>query len=109
MRELRNFVERARALGAVEALALASAAADPPPTVHQSIGVTGPSVTEDDDDFFRRTYKSFREAWLDRGEREYLRRLLVRHGSNVAAAAREAELDRTYIYRLLRKHNQGGL
>ncbi len=122
VRELRNFVERARALGAAEALALtptsptergsdaptgsspagdrssarmiaAAPAALPPPPAHEKPGL------------FLQSFKDFREAWIDEGEREYLRRLLVRHQRNVAAAAKEAEVDRTYVYRLIRKHD----
>src|SRR5262249_27526929 len=58
----------------------------------------------DDPTIFEQGYKDFRESWIDAGEREYVRRLLSRHGRNVAAAAREADVDRTYIYRLIRKH-----
>ena len=54
---------------------------------------------------FEQAYKDFREAWIDAGEKEYVRRLLLRHDRNVAAAAREADVDRTYIYRLIRKHD----
>jgi transcriptional regulator of acetoin/glycerol metabolism len=53
---------------------------------------------------FSQPFKVFREQWIDNGEREYLRRLLERHQRNVSAAARAAELDRTYLYRLIRKH-----
>ena len=53
---------------------------------------------------FEQPFKDFRERWIDRGEREYVRRLLDRHGRNVAFAAEEAGLDRTYLYRLIRKH-----
>ena len=53
---------------------------------------------------FEQPFKEFRERWIDHGEREYLRRLLERHGRNVPAAAEEAGLDRTYVYRLIRKH-----
>ena len=31
--------------------------------------------------------------------------VLERHGRNVAAAAETAGLDRTYVYRLIRKHD----
>lgn len=49
-------------------------------------------------------FKMFRERWIEHGEREYLRRMLARHARNVAALAREAGVDRTYIYRLMRKY-----
>ncbi|WP_394821505.1 sigma 54-interacting transcriptional regulator [Pendulispora albinea] len=82
VRELRNFVERAIALGAHRALDMATT---PAPRMETA-------------------YKEFRERWIEFGEREYLRKLLDRHGRQVASAAQEAGLDRTYLYRLLRKH-----
>ena len=125
VRELRNFVERARALGATEALAMTSQrehvssgeisaaslsqSQSAPPISSPSLGGTSsdpPPVTMNltDARMFEQAYKDFRETWIDSGEREYVRRLLLRHDRNVAAAAREAEVDRTYIYRLIRKH-----
>jgi transcriptional regulator with GAF, ATPase, and Fis domain len=120
VRELRNFVDRARALGAKEALAMssqgqASAAAPEPiaapepvlpkrPPSTSSLAEPGSTSKLDDPKVFDATYKDFREAWIDAGEKEYVKRLLVRHDRNVAAAAREAGVDRTYIYRLIRKH-----
>ena len=114
VRELRNFVDRAKALGANEALAMSqsSAAGDSPPTSTRGgarpasviASAPPPSFRADDPKMFEQAYKDFRETWIDVGEREYIRRLLLRHDRNVAAAAREAEVDRTYIYRLIRKH-----
>lgn len=117
VRELRNFVDRARALGATEALALTTANTstgprnnDAPPTSSSHVQAAPsmpPSASGfrvDDPLVFEQAYKDFRETWIDAGEREYVRRLLARHSRNVAAAAREAEIDRTYIYRLIRKH-----
>jgi transcriptional regulator with GAF, ATPase, and Fis domain len=95
VRELRNFVDRARALGSNAALAISQRAA----------GEDGNRPSRfDDSKIFETNYKDFRETWVDEGEKEYIRRLLLRHNRNVAAAAREAEVDRTYIYRLIRKH-----
>ena len=53
---------------------------------------------------FDQPFKDFRERWIDQGEREYLQRLLDRHGRNVPAASEAAGLARTYVYRLIRKH-----
>ena len=49
-------------------------------------------------------FKEFRERWIDLGEREYLRRLMQRTNRSSGAASREAGLERTYLYRLLKKH-----
>jgi transcriptional regulator with GAF, ATPase, and Fis domain len=49
--------------------------------------------------------REFREAWMNYGERAFLRALRERHGDDVATAAKEAGVDRTHLYRLLRKHS----
>jgi transcriptional regulator with GAF, ATPase, and Fis domain len=124
VRELRNFVDRARALGPTQALAMmqsgvsphaqsegklaaerSSSPPSPPPSDAAVLGAPpAPPIGSTDARMFEQAYKDFRESWVDAGEKEYVRRLLLRHDRNVAAAAREAEVDRTYIYRLIRKH-----
>jgi two-component system, NtrC family, response regulator GlrR len=54
--------------------------------------------------WFGAGYKDFRERWQDLGEREYLKRLMLRTGRISSVASRESGLDRTYLYRLLKKH-----
>ena len=49
-------------------------------------------------------FKEFREQWIDLGEREYLRRLMQRTNRSSGTASREAGLERTYLYRLIKKH-----
>jgi DNA-binding NtrC family response regulator len=112
VRELRNFVERARALGTQQALRMLgspnaplSATMDTAPSAPTPVGPPTPHADVSDPAMFERAYKEFREAWIDAGEREYVRRLLLRHGHNVPSAAKEAGVDRTYIYRLIRKHS----
>ena len=125
VRELRNFVERARALGTTEALAMMPGVPlsgatvqpvvpSPPPPAAAPAGISGPPAPAPslslppalaDAKVFEQGYKDFRESWIDSGEKEYVRRLLVRHDRNVAAAAAEAGVDRTYVYRLIRKHD----
>jgi DNA-binding NtrC family response regulator len=56
------------------------------------------------DPWFGTGFKEFREKWIELGEREYLRRLMVRTNRSSSAASREAGLERTYLYRLLKKH-----
>jgi DNA-binding NtrC family response regulator len=103
VRELRNFVERAKALGSIEALRIAdassppaTAAATPTPAGGAGGGVALPR--------FAQPFRPFRDAWADAGERAYVEDLLRRFDQNVAAAARDAEIDRTYLYKLIRKH-----
>jgi len=100
VRELRNFVELASAMGTAEALTMTTRTGEArlsPPVSEPSAGAVVPVA-------FAQALADFREQWNDHGEREYLRQLLERHGRNVAAAAVEAGVDRTHLYRLLRKH-----
>jgi DNA-binding NtrC family response regulator len=49
-------------------------------------------------------FKEYRERWIELGEREYLRRLMSRTNRSSSTASREAGLERTYLYRLIKKH-----
>ncbi len=49
-------------------------------------------------------YEVARRQAIDAFEREYVTRLLLRSDGNVAAAARDAGLNRAYLHRLLRRH-----
>jgi two-component system response regulator GlrR len=103
VRELRNFVHRASAIGTQKALALESslpsegviAVAPPEGTTNTLLGALSFDVD----------FRTFREQLTNLGEREYIKRLLAKHGRNVSAAAREAGLDRTYVHRLIRNHS----
>ncbi len=96
VRELRNFVERLRALGPSEAVALAPAESAGSPPQAGLIGMLEAAL--------RRPLREAREQWVDAFEREYVRRLLERHAGNVSEVARVAQVDRTYVHRLIRKH-----
>ena len=143
VRELRNFVARARAIGASDALTVSKDWADarepitavtqlhrgmlegltaprsrpmppppPPPSRPSNVGETipppsprtAPAMTPDAPTFSQ-PFGAFREAWIRYGERAFLKALLDRHQNNVAAAAKEAGIDRTHMYRLIRKHD----
>ncbi|MEZ4411220.1 MAG: sigma 54-interacting transcriptional regulator [Polyangiales bacterium] len=94
VRELRNFVDRAVALGAREAMAL-SATAPRAPVDASAMPPVDTAVP----------FKELRERWVDHLEREYVKALLAAHGGNVSAVANAAGLDRTYVHRLIRKHD----
>ncbi len=118
VRELRNFLARAAALGAREALAMGSHAPPPPlperaheraareldaspapsPTVPPAAGEVLPPVSVDED------FKTIRDRWLEHLQREYIRGMVARYGRDTGAIAQAAGLDRKYIYQLLRKH-----
>jgi transcriptional regulator with GAF, ATPase, and Fis domain len=97
VRELRNFADRVRALGVAHAKAvlqedaiLAPASAPQP---------ASPSTSE--------PFKEFRERWIEEGERAYVRAALAAANGNISAAARAAGVDRTYMFRLVRKLGLG--
>jgi two-component system, NtrC family, response regulator GlrR len=54
---------------------------------------------------FSQPLKEARERWNRIFERRYLDEVLSRNRHNVSASAREAEVDRVYFYRLLRRHD----
>jgi DNA-binding NtrC family response regulator len=82
----------APALDSDQAAALAGTSAD------------APRLPADLEPWFETGFKAFRERWIELGEREYLRRLMKRTNRSSGAASREAGLERTYLYRLLKKH-----
>ena len=91
VRELRNIVERAVHLGGRHA---------------EDLGADGPGVEPvagsggEGDLPYEAPFHDFQRV----AEREYLKRALVRHGGQVANAAEASEINRTYFYRLLKKH-----
>jgi len=80
VRELRNVVERVVTLGPESVLELAGQK-DGPMDFHQT-----------------------REQALKAFEKSYLSALLERHGGNASAAAREAGIARSYLYKMLDAH-----
>jgi DNA-binding NtrC family response regulator len=106
VRELRNFAERIRSMGEIVARATLEGREPPPSTRASPLDVVGvarrlalPAPSLD------RPFKEVREAWGDHLEREYIGGMLRLHGRNVGAIAEAAGLDRTYVHRLIRKHD----
>ena len=96
VRELRNHLERCLVLR--DAL---SPAAEAEPTSGPTTA-SGPHVDP------TMTYSAARKLALDAFERAYLGALLDLHGNNVPRAAEAAEIDRAYMYKLLRRHRRAG-
>jgi transcriptional regulator with GAF, ATPase, and Fis domain len=103
VRELRNVLERAlylsRAAGSSELMlsGLPLAASRP----------SAPRSSPDEPELELEPGLSYREQrarFEDAFERRYVTWLLGRHDGNVSAAAREAEMDRKYLYKLAKKH-----
>ncbi len=120
VRELRNFVERARAIGPTGAMNLLQDAPEerepvtavlarvpesaPLPASLPVAPASVPPYGGPDAPSFMQPFRTFREQWIGHGEKAFLRALLEVHQNNVAAAAKEAGIDRTHMYRLIRKH-----
>ncbi|MCC6998171.1 MAG: sigma 54-dependent Fis family transcriptional regulator [Deltaproteobacteria bacterium] len=50
------------------------------------------------------SFRDNKEKWSDEFERRYLKWLLERNQGNISKAAREADMDRKYLHKLLKKH-----
>ncbi|MCA9673130.1 MAG: sigma 54-dependent Fis family transcriptional regulator [Myxococcales bacterium] len=110
VRELRNFMERV----AVLAHSASGVQVEPEPV---SIGSLDSSPITSGDEIegsaggtdaaavpLDLPYKEAKARWIDHFEIAYVSSLLDRTEGNVAAAAREAGVDRTYLFRLIRKY-----
>ena len=51
------------------------------------------------------TFKDAKEKWVSSFERDYILSLLKRHGGNISHAAREADIDRKYFRKLMKKYD----
>ncbi|QAT85020.1 sigma-54 dependent transcription regulator [Corallococcus coralloides] len=91
VRELRNHLERClvfqRAL---------------PPTAPDAVNALAPAVPRMVDASL--TYAESRRRALETFEHDYVDALLKLHGGKVSQAAAAADMDRVYLYRLLRRH-----
>jgi len=98
VRELRNVIERALALGADPGMLVAP------------LGDTGSSSNKgvhlkDAIEFEPGvSFRDTKEKWNELFERRYLTWLIKRADGNISKAARDADMDRKYLHKLLRKY-----
>jgi DNA-binding NtrC family response regulator len=95
VRELRNALERVRHLSAIPGGPPAGAFLTPSP-----VPVGTESIPAD----YGLPFKEAKEKLLGVFEKEYLTRLLKKANGNIAQASRVADVDRKYLYSLLRKY-----
>jgi transcriptional regulator with GAF, ATPase, and Fis domain len=50
-------------------------------------------------------FKQIRQAWTDHLERTYIEGMLRRHGRSLARISQASGVDRSYVHRLMRKHD----
>lgn len=111
VRELRNTIERMLALGPEEGLGMIDTPmhdrpAIAPQTRSQSAAATTQAINTGLSPIDpQRPFKDIRDEWMDHVEREYVKALLVIHHRNISAAASAAGLDRSYLHRLIKRHN----
>ena len=99
VRELRNVVERALALG-MDASTLVAPLGQIP-----LAGVAQSNPPAELADFMPGlSFREQKERWTDEFERRYLAWLLERSDGNISKAARDADMDRKYLHKLLKKH-----
>jgi transcriptional regulator with GAF, ATPase, and Fis domain len=97
VRELRNVIERALALGADPGMLVAPLGGieSPAKGAHLRDGIEfEPGVS----------FRDTKEKWNELFERRYLTWLIKRAEGNISKAARDADMDRKYLHKLLRKY-----
>ena len=108
VRELRNVIERAAILNqsSAEALSLTST----PGAAPRAKGSTAAAAVEEpqaqrfDERLFALEFKEAKAQLVEGFERQYCMRLVQRHGDNISAIARSANLARFMVRRLLDKY-----
>ena len=93
IRELRNVLDRALAMGPWE----------PDAEIASAPAVLGGAPAVD----LSRPFKQARDEWTAQFERAYLAALLEHHAGSIRPAARAAGIDRVHLYRLLARHGLG--
>ncbi|HUJ59364.1 MAG TPA: sigma 54-interacting transcriptional regulator [Kofleriaceae bacterium] len=96
VRELRNVIERALALGADPGMLVAPLGPD---------ATTSKVALRDAVEFEPGvSFRDTKEKWNELFERRYLSWLIKRADGNISKAARDADMDRKYLHKLLRKY-----
>jgi DNA-binding NtrC family response regulator len=97
VRELRNVIERALALGADPGMLVAPLG----PDATAGKGVQLRDAVEFEPGL---SFRETKEKWTELFERRYLTWLIKRADGNISKAARDADMDRKYLHKLLRKY-----
>ncbi|MBA3819974.1 MAG: sigma 54-dependent Fis family transcriptional regulator [Deltaproteobacteria bacterium] len=97
VRELRNVIERALALGADPGMLVAPLGAPDP-------AARGAQLRDGIEFEPELSFRDTKEKWNELFERRYLSWLLKRADGNISKAARDADMDRKYLHKLLRKY-----
>jgi DNA-binding NtrC family response regulator len=106
VRELRNVIERgvylSTGMGLVDAAPVKLVSM---PGSGTSEGATAQGQSQSPPQFdANRSYRDNKELWENEFEKRYLAWLMQRAQGNISRAAREADMDRKYLHKLLKKH-----
>ncbi len=96
VRELRNIIE---------AWLVMNDTIRPAPLAPPAISPEGESARSLLDEVVQLPYKQARARIVQEFEAHYLQKLIKKTGGNVAKAARQAQIDRSYLFMLLRRHD----
>jgi transcriptional regulator with GAF, ATPase, and Fis domain len=99
VRELRNVIERALALGGDPAALVAPLGAR---AIQQGSGARSAVPVAFSPGL---PFRDEKERWNEQFERRYLAWLLRRADGNISKAARDADMDRKYLHKLLKKYD----
>jgi transcriptional regulator with GAF, ATPase, and Fis domain len=102
VRELRNIVERWSVLGP-QAPGTAATIGAPGGTL--AVQITGAPESPPDTAVLGLPYHEAKEAWVERFERAYVAHILEQAGGNVSQAARDAQVDRRHLQRLMARYD----
>jgi len=107
VRELVNVIERACAYSELDYIGLE----DLPENI-SGVGVIRRRVSNDNpthreriDKIADKPFKEAKEEWLSSFERDYIYNLLKRNSFNISHASREADIDRKYFRKLMKKYD----
>ena len=107
VRELVNVMERAVSFAETDAITLADLPANIVQSDHmQRLQTLGARITNQGKQTVDEmgSFKHAKEKWVSSFERDYIVRLLEKHGYNISHAARDAEIDRKYFRKLMKKY-----
>lgn len=100
VRELRNVLERSALWAEAAGQSQVRVLGLPAPAVPSAAAANGQEATFDP----AKSYRETRELWEQDFERKYVAWLLAGHEGNLSSAARAADMDRKYLYKLAKKH-----
>ncbi|MEM9072092.1 MAG: sigma 54-interacting transcriptional regulator [Myxococcota bacterium] len=113
VRELHNVIERAVSFADTDTIEVKDLPdhiaiqhrpfLEEPTHVEKTVGkIAAPVVGPAPD--LQSTFKDAKEEWVSAFEKEYIEALLKRNDGNISHAAREAEIDRKYFRKLMKKY-----